>query len=698
MKRASYKNYLLLLLSLVALTSLCWYAWPASRAGDGQEYLAMSMAFVRHGTPDIRNGDVREILARNHGLGSDQLTNQMGHAWLNAMDAGTGSYGLWPNRKSDYFSYHFWFFPLINAPSLLACITFDLPLYSSFLITNAVLFGGLVSVIAFVPIWRFRRKMLLIALSLGCGSTFYLSWTGPEAMCFVLIVAGLLLFELRHYGLALIAVSIAAQQNPPIGFLAIVIGVGALWDGFKAWRSSGAGRTAVVMILGLIPGGLLLMASPLFYMVEFGTPNLIMKAGMTQTSLMSVERLASLFLDPNQGMIVAMPGVFVALSAALVLGFVRRRVVVVGSALGLSVLVLLMALPVLTQVNWNAGEVIISRYAYWLSAPLIYACVWLMDDLLAATVFLVGASLLLASQAGVLILLGILGGGYFYVNFSPIAKWFMDYHPSWYVPVPEVFVERGTHIDGGLKDGRSYFYVNHGYIRIFLSQSRRPFAIRALCEEKYEQIETRPSELHWAYSYPGRSCPTGISDGFYSISDDPKRLIVGSANFLNESSGYIGPRYPGLKPPESWGVWTNQRYAAVPLLLPGKVDGRRIHQWKVTLVFHPFVVPSASIPSQRVFVSANGVEVLNMRFTSSASVERTFVAEPKSLGNSESSLLLGFKIPTATSYKELGLSPDPSRLGIGLESICVTPAENTSAVGLYQPRSDTYACIAHALP
>jgi len=678
-------RWLLVLVAGLVLVGVCWRAWPSGRGGDGLEYLAMSEAVMRHATPDIRTSDVEKIIAGNHGPGSDGFTNIVAGAWLVHMHDDTDSNGLFRSHNSRYYSYHFWLYSLINVPALAICRSIGAPQYSSFLITNAALLLGFV-VLVLCTTWDVRRKVLLVLLALGCGSTFYLPWTGPEVMCFVFILAGLTLLEARRFGWALLFFAAAAQQNPPIGLLAVIAGCAASFRLWREWKEAKKGvKQALKGLLVLVPGALVLIASPAFYWVEFGTPNLIIKAGGTDAGLMSARRLFSLLFDINQGMVVAMPALFLALLAMLLLAIQRRRMVS-WVALALVACVLVMAIPALCQTNWNGGEIIISRYAYWLSAPLVYACALLMDALLVKWTFTLAAGALVAAQCAVIAWLGVFGARYFYVSESPLATWAMGHHPTWYAPIPEIFVERGNHIDGGFHSGYSYLYVHERHMTIVLSNQQRVFGLDMLCGLKQTDLPSREAEQGWAYRYLGRSCPVDMRDGLYQVPDLPVALTAGMTHAFAVASP-VASIYalPGFKAPENWGVWTDQRFAVLPLRVPISVDGHEVNRWMVALTLHPFAGARSRVPFQHVIITANGQEALNVRFTSMATVRCTFVTRSMPWEDGWNALLLEFHIPTAISYRELGLSADPSRLGIGLETIKVSPV--LPSIGRTQPSS-----------
>ncbi|MEO6967150.1 MAG: hypothetical protein ABI132_01655 [Rhodanobacteraceae bacterium] len=664
---SSRANALLVLVAGTALAIMYWGSWSPGLSGDGFEYLSMSEALLRHGTPDVRIDDLQEFMRKKP---NDKSFAQFDSEVINLFRHGNGGGTFFLAGKSRFYSYHFWLYSLIDVPALAACQWLQIPLVSSFLLTNTLLFLGLIALIAFGTPWRFRRKFLLALLALGCGSTFYLSRSGPESMCFSLLLAGLLLLETRRFGYALFAFAVAAQQNPPIGFLAIVAGAIACWQALQQWRAESWNRQIAKRFLALIPGAIVLIASPVFYLIEFGTPNLIMKAGGSKASLISGYRLASLFFDLNQGMVLVMPGIF--LSVAVLLAPDARnpkRSTWIAGALVL--MMMLMALPALTAPNWNAGSAIITRYAYWLSAPLIYATALLLDSLLRPVVFVAWSIALVLIQIMVLGYFGIRGTAYSYVQMSPIATWLLHHHPSWYRPVPEIFVERGLHAENTFQDGYAYLYVRHGRLATVLSRNERVYAIAELCRIDPQKLHTSSTELHWKYWHLKHYCPLDWSDGFHAFPDPPLPLKMSQSNVMSLGSNYISPLLPGFGKPETWGTWTIQRFAVLPLVLPPDRSGHEVPKWRITLTFSSFVSPH--VPMQHLTLLANGKQVLDVRITSGAIQTRSFVADTKPWVGAESAVLLEFRIPTAVSYQELGLNDDTRRMGIGLISVRADP-------------------------
>lgn len=667
---SSRANILLVLLAGTALAIMCWVSWSPGLTGDGFEYLSMSEALLRHGTPEVRIDDLQELLRRNP---HDKAIAYLDNGFIDHFKRGDGDVVFALAHNSRFYSYHFWLYSLVNAPALALCQGLQVPPSNSFLLSNALLILGAIALIALATPWRLRRKLLLVLLTLGCGSTFYLGWSGPESMCFSLLLAGLLLLETRRYGWALLAFAVAAQQNPPIGFLAVVTGAIACWQAWRRWHAGGWDREIAKRILALIPGAIVLIASPLFYLIEFGTPNLIVEMGASDASLISIDRLISLFFDLNQGMVLVMPGVFLTAVVLLAMGLKNPKRTT-WIALALILMMALMALPALAAPNWNAGSAIIVRYAYWLSAPLIYAVALLLDSLLRPIVFGAWSIALVLSQVAVLGYFGIRGNAYHYVQMSPLATWLLHHHPSWYRPLPEIFVERGLHGDGDLlRDGYSYLYVQDGYLVTALSQSERVFAIAELCRVAQQKLRTSSTELRWKYWHLKHYCSLDWSDGFYSLPDPPPLLNVWKPNNTGDSTNYVSQLLPGFGKPESWGTWTIERFAILPLVLPPNRSWHEVPRWRISLTFSSFV--SSHAPMQQLTLLANGKQVLDLRITSDAIQTRSFVAAAKPWIGAESAVLLEFRIPTAVSYQELGLNDDTRRMGIGLISVRADPVQ-----------------------
>lgn len=116
----------------------------------------------------------------------------------------------------------------------------------------------------------------------------------------------------------------------------------------------------------------------------------------------------------------------------------------------------------------------------------------------------------------------------------------------------------------------------------------------------------------------------------------------------------------GWSSPESWGTWTNGEIAELRLQ-PTKPHGA------LELVTEARAFVGPSLPAQVVDVMVNGNAVAQLTFESPDAVEKR-LRLPLSAVKPEGDIILTFRVPTAKSPAELGMSSDPRQLGIGVIS------------------------------
>jgi hypothetical protein len=345
-----------------------------------------------------------------------------------------------------YYSFHFWLYPLLAAPFLWAVRLAGLtPLLALPLVNATAVLGA--SFYAASVLSGKLQYWVPIAFLL-CGTTYYLHWSGPEALTASAAFVSALAAMQGQRGHAALAAGIAAAHNP--GALALVILIGGwgfllrrdpkntLFGGGKLRRID---RVSVVCALG---GGVIALLSPLFFLVTFGEPSLIAKQAVDVT-LATPGRLFSLLFDLNQGLLVGIPGLLVSLGIAIAVVFNLRspsQQRLLYLALGLGALTtLLAALPSLGTLNWNSGCSVFMRYAYWASMPLLVAVLGVaarLADSVRSKVVWPGALV----QALALSLYGISGTSAAYTRHGPVARFVMAHFPAFYNPEPEVFFER----------------------------------------------------------------------------------------------------------------------------------------------------------------------------------------------------------------------------------------------------------------
>jgi hypothetical protein len=222
-------------------------------------------------------------------------------------------------------------------------------------------------------------------------------------------------------------IAIAASQSPPLSIVALAA------MAYQIWRikKKELRITPLVIVLALTTIGLLFLPYA-FYWVNFGKPSLIIgsHAGLGN---FSTGKLFDLFLDPNFGMIIYVPLLFIA----LVILLVRFD----WKAIWGTVLLVAAGFVCATQVNWNSGMMFIHRYAVWLLPILIIATLGYFNRLRLKQ-FIWHVAVWLCIGLFIIIPCFLNYDGSNYLKFGPVAKVVLSVAPSLYNPPFEVFAER----------------------------------------------------------------------------------------------------------------------------------------------------------------------------------------------------------------------------------------------------------------
>jgi hypothetical protein len=248
----------------------------------------------------------------------------------------------------------------------------------------------------------------------------------------------------------------------------------------------------------------LALASPLFFLAQFSTPNLAAyeTAG---THAMGIGKALGLMIDPELGLVRYAP-VTVALFAALVLVAVRRASRRVEGAL-LVVLAVMMLLSTATG-NWNHGTTGPSRYVVWMFPVIAYLLTLgpTAADLLARPRRAWAAALALAviAQVAVATARGGAQSPLDYLEHSAMARAILDRWPAAYDPDFEVFRERVAHTETDL-DG-PFIDERDGRCRKALARWKHADTLRARCGPIPDVVrpffESRPpkeEKSRWVY-------------------------------------------------------------------------------------------------------------------------------------------------------------------------------------------------------
>ncbi|MBD2343687.1 hypothetical protein [Anabaena subtropica] len=442
----SSKRFAVIFISVfsIGLILYCLTTNPI-RQGDGYEYALILQSFFNHFSPDIREADITSLMKIVETQPSSYDVKVL-QGTLEALRNGENEIylGILKSSQGEYFGYHFWLYPLINLPAKAFLAVFGLNELKAFQLTNGILISlTLVYVLLFSRQSPFVRCAIALLYLAGCVF-FYLRWPHPEVFIAAsILISGCAFIDQRIY-VAAIAATLATLQNPSVVFLLASILLFFIVQNFKShilkepleflkkhiWL-------ALIAALSLFPY--------VFYYYHYQIPNLIAKRGFVNPSLISWERFTSTVFDLNQGLIVGFPGlmigVFTILIYRLILVLFKKKQPAFNQNDILLIAFFLMLQPTLAQTNWNHGQEIFSRYAFWSAMALIVWVAANMKDL---------KGLLKYSLLPFMLILQLFPNELFfnrpwdghYLKMKSQAAWVLSNFSTWYNPEPEIFAER----------------------------------------------------------------------------------------------------------------------------------------------------------------------------------------------------------------------------------------------------------------
>jgi hypothetical protein len=468
---------------LVALVTLA-LVLPPRPFGDSVEYLLMAESWAAHGSPALRAGDV------------DALRGRVAASGLGLrVDDALGNY--FEGRDGRFYCYHFSFYPLLTMPARMALAAVGADALKAGPLTGAVLFAvaiGSVLLLAPAPPWPRRAAAALLLSSPALG---FLLWPHPEVLAVSMATLALVLGARGLAGVATVCAALASVQSPPLALLAV-------FEAARPWLSgrphawSGRRRTALVL------SAVIVLASPLFFLALFRTPNLAAyeTAGV---HAMGLRKSLDLLFDLDLGLVRYAP-LTVGLCLSVAVLVVRRRSFRVEGVL-LVVLAAMMGLSSATG-NWNHGTTGPSRYAVWLFPVVTYlvalgptaqsVLAWPRRGYPLALALAVAAQVAVAAaRRGPLSPLD-------YLDHSRVARLALDRWPALYAPVEEVFRERTAHTEADLDE--PIVYSSDGRCRKALARWKHADALVARCgplplsvRPFFESRPPREDKGRWVY-------------------------------------------------------------------------------------------------------------------------------------------------------------------------------------------------------
>ena len=456
---------------------------PVRPFGDAVEYLLMAESWAAHGSPELRPGDV------------DALRRHAAEAGL-SLDPAVALGNYFEARNGRFYCYHFGFYPLVTLPARAVLGAFGADVLKAGSVTNAILLGSaFAAVLVFAPAgpWARRAAALLLVSSPVLG---FLLWPHPETLSFAMATLALVAGARGASGTATSCAALASVQNPPLALL-------ALFEAVRPWLAGAPVPSSPRRTGALVAAAALVLASPLFFLWHFRTPNLAAyeTAG---THAMGLGKALSLLLDPELGLVRYAPLTVVLFAAVAVAAALRPSRRVEMTLVG--VLAAMMLLSSATG-NWNHGTTGPSRYVVWMFPILAY-----LLTLGPTATHLLGrsrtwAALLAAAVIAQVAVATARGGAQSpldYLEHSTMARAILDRWPSAYHPAEEVFRERTAHTETDL-DG-PFLHERDGRCRKALARWKHADTLRARCgpipDAARPFFESRPpkeEKSRWVY-------------------------------------------------------------------------------------------------------------------------------------------------------------------------------------------------------
>jgi hypothetical protein len=480
-------------ISLFAILLLTFCFKTQNKIGDFTEYGIMTIAIAAHGTPAIRLSDIEEAKRLNPEPDYFAFYQDLGQGiQKNVLVPASAFYR---GHDSNYYSLHFF------AHSALAAIPFSvfkavgIPPFKCYQFVNLA-FIFILGMVCFDFFKSRTRAVLAIALFAFCGGLLYWDWTSPELMTAASLLAGLMLYFNGSPIAGGMLAGLASMQNPSLVFFA----------GFAPLLTLAYKRTmpSAREVAALAIAVLLFSLPVLFNLVKFGVPS-ILAATSTDFRLISWVRLYSLFFDLNQGMLIGIPGLFAALAAILLFGKSASARLLACCIVLFSIA---LAIPALTPHNWNSGATGMMRYASWAAMPILFGCLLYARDHKVSNTLIMALLLLQAGATW-------MERQYSYVQFSPVAKFFLSHFPSAYNPAFEIFSER-LHISEAFVPKESIlYYPENGQVKKIAFNLENSQAGLKLCGRNSAlspDTDITVVDNGWAYLNNSPTCIPALSE------------------------------------------------------------------------------------------------------------------------------------------------------------------------------------------
>lgn len=425
-------KYLFVIASLLII-ALVLFSRPIL-IGDGREYLGMTISYSNHLTPNLTEEDRierKELEIKNNYIFDDSFEYS----------------GYYKGLDGEYYSYHFWFYSLI---SLIPYVVLDLVGMNAlkvFQIVNGLLVVFLLYKISRNSYLNEKGKLWMNFATIASPIVLYIPWTHTEVFSYVLLTIGLLDYLDNRKKAAIIYITVASLQNPAISLVALSILIYEIFKKRKLFDKENVILTSISTIV-FIPS--------IFYWIYFREFNLIAATGYSSREHITLNKIVSLFFDPNFGMFIYVP---LLLIISLYLIF-KRDIRVIFTCL----LLIIIAVICSTQLNWNSGMMYINRYSVWMMALLFIGTIHFIQSRSNKVFSIYIISFVLTTGLITSVCVKNYNGDN-WLKFNSLSQTLLSNVPSIYNPVPEVFAERALGVEKDFRGDLPITLINSEGIR-----------------------------------------------------------------------------------------------------------------------------------------------------------------------------------------------------------------------------------------
>jgi len=562
--------------------------------GDGLEYLLITEAFLERGEVNIHSSDIENFRSRNTNNTIENINA------VTATDILSEQHSPFKQAKTGtIYSFHFWLFPVIFSPFVAFARFFELADTTGYLLGNIFFITLATRQIFLSQNYNLATAFSGVVLLFSVGGIYYLRWPHPEIFSASMLFVGCIFLREQKWKLAALFFAIPGQQNPPILLaLPIIFILDARHVFYKKYD-------ILAIIRYFFPWlaiGLLAVLNLVFFYLYFGVFNLIAVSGYSDFRLISLDRLISLYFDPNLGIFWTIP---FACIFSILLFFSEKQQKIPWRWMGIFFSIsMIFAIPSLSATNWNHGMTAISRYGFWCAVPVIFCLLEIYQQVATFS----GKVIIFFSSILQVFLIYFNGGATptrHEFEFSPMAQFILRKFPQWYSPSVNIFIERGQH-NFGLHEHGVYYWIESGNVRKIIIYKTPRKDIYLTCDNGYPAWNFITSvdavELDWTYWNLQEGCHSSLNNGLYFFGN-PIPIHSGQTIF---STNHLLTENPGWYHDEKTHRWSSGNVSMLRFISPTALNAITIHgfpfgEQRVNILLNHSLYFSGKIPNDGLF-------------------------------------------------------------------------------------------------